>query len=334
MCILKALRLLLYPFSMLYGAIMEMRNHAFRSGLKKSVKFDIPVVSVGNLSVGGSGKTPMIKYLISQLQKDYTIGVLSRGYGRDTTGYHLVETTSEAQKVGDEPLEIKWAFPGATVAVCESRVLGIPQMLQDNESVDLVLLDDAFQHQYVKPSFSILMSTMRRPFYSDFVMPLGRLREFRKNYKRADIVVFNGSDFGFEPAIKLDIPYFVAHRENTRLAKVWGDANPIFDAPVVVSALANNAAFNEVFDREHPMAVIHAYRDHYRYTKREVRSFIEEAKNRDGVIITTAKDWVKLKPFFRESDKHVTVLVQEVGYTLPQSEAFLEMLKTAIDETS
>jgi len=317
---------------MLYGAIMELRNYAFRTGVKKSVKFDVPVVSVGNLSVGGSGKTPMIKYLISQLQETYTIGVLSRGYGRETRGYVLVDSSSEAKKVGDEPLEIKAAFPNVTVAVCESRVLGIPHLLQDNESVDLVLLDDAFQHQYVSPSFSILMSTMRRPFYSDFVMPLGRLREFRKNYKRADVIVFNGGDLSFKPSTALDIPYFVAHRENTGLKTVWGDDNPVFDAPVVVSALASNDAFNQVFDREHPMAIIHAYRDHYRYTEREVRTFIEEAINRDGVIITTAKDWVKLKPYFRDSGGQVTVLVQEVGYTLPQADAFLGMLKSAIDE--
>src|SRR5690606_18520010 len=150
---MKALRKLLLPFSLIYGAVTSIRNFLFEKGYLKSVSFDIPVICVGNLSTGGTGKSPMIEFLIKNLKEDYQIGVVSRGYKRKTKGFVEVEVNHSAPEVGDEPLQIKRKYPDVSVVVSEKRSMGIGKI---KDRVDVVLLDDAFQHRSVTPSFSIL----------------------------------------------------------------------------------------------------------------------------------------------------------------------------------
>ena len=184
-------KIFLFPLAVLYDAITRLRNHLFDSGLKPSFEFETRVISVGNLAVGGTGKTPMTEYLIRILCKDFKISTLSRGYGRRTKGLRFGSNDDTATTLGDEPYQLYRKFNHqVTVAVGEDRAFAIPNILQQFPETEIILMDDAFQHRFVKPQLSILVSEFNNPFYADFVMPFGRLREARKGVARADLIVF------------------------------------------------------------------------------------------------------------------------------------------------
>lgn len=179
----------LIPLSWLYGLAVNTRNFCFDVGLLRSRSFYVPVISVGNITVGGTGKTPHVEYLIRLLQKRYKVAVLSRGYKRKTKGYIVADENATARTVGDEPYQVKRKFPDATVAVCKSRTEGIDRLTRDDRQLDVVLLDDAFQHRYVKPGINILLVDYHRLIIYDKLLPAGRLREPLSGKNRADIVI-------------------------------------------------------------------------------------------------------------------------------------------------
>ena len=186
---IKYARLLLLPFSVLYGIVVIFRNKLYDWGLFKSTRFDIPVICVGNLVVGGSGKSPVTEYLV-HLLADYKIAILSRGYGRETKGFICADQTATAKSIGDEPLQFYHKFPQVTVAVCEDRVKGIAQL---KDAHDVILLDDAFQHRRLNPGFSILLFEFQKLLTTQFLLPAGNMREPFRGYKRADILLVTKS---------------------------------------------------------------------------------------------------------------------------------------------
>ncbi len=183
------MRFLLYPFSLLYVGITWLRNRLYDTGFFSSVTFNMPVISVGNLSAGGTGKTPHIEYLVRLLQPRYTVATMSRGYKRVTRGFVLADEQADARTIGDEPMQYHAKFPGLVVSVAEERMTGIPDLLTQRPDVDVILLDDAYQHRTVKPGLNILLTEYDAPFYKDHVLPYGRLREARRGYRRADVIV-------------------------------------------------------------------------------------------------------------------------------------------------
>ncbi|MFT5102536.1 MAG: tetraacyldisaccharide 4'-kinase [Candidatus Latescibacterota bacterium] len=183
---MKLLRLLLFPFSLIYGFIMVLRNYFYDKGWFRSKRYNVPVICVGNLSVGGTGKSPMIEFIIETLQADYKVAALSRGYKRKTRGYLEASIGSTAKEVGDEPLQFKQNYPNVTVAVCEDRQTGIEKLQQKAE---VILLDDAFQHRKVEASTNILLTTFDNLFIDDFMLPTGNLREPKGGFARADIII-------------------------------------------------------------------------------------------------------------------------------------------------
>ena len=185
----RLVQLLLAPISLLYGLGVALHRLAYASGLLKAVSFSVPVISIGNLSMGGAGKTPHIEWLVRFLKPYISVATLSRGYRRKTMGFLFVKPEMSAREAGDEPLQFKRKFPDIPVAVSESRVLGIPQIMSDFPQTQAILLDDAFQHRAVQPGLNILLTEFRRPFFKDFLLPSGRLREWRSSYKRADMII-------------------------------------------------------------------------------------------------------------------------------------------------
>ena len=183
---MNKLRKLLFPFSLVYGSILAFRNLCYDKGWFESKSYNRPIICVGNLSTGGTGKSPMIEYLISFLIKDYKVAVLSRGYKRKTNGFKKVLIDSLAENVGDEPLQFKQKFPDIVVAVCANRQEGIKKI---KNKADVILLDDAFQHRKVKASTNILLTTFNDLYIHDVVLPAGNLRESKRGSKRADLVV-------------------------------------------------------------------------------------------------------------------------------------------------
>ncbi len=177
------------PFSLLYGCVMLLRNKLYDFKILKSTSFEIPTITVGNLSVGGTGKTPHIEYLIRLLKQEFYIATLSRGYGRKTSGFILADTQSTSIEIGDEPLQFKKKFTNIRVAVDEERVRGVSYLLKEHPALQCVLLDDAFQHRKINSGKSILLTEFSHLYSSDFVVPSGGLREFKSGAARADIII-------------------------------------------------------------------------------------------------------------------------------------------------
>ncbi|MGH2552342.1 MAG: tetraacyldisaccharide 4'-kinase, partial [Chitinophagaceae bacterium] len=186
---LKSFRILLLPFALLYWFGISIRNWLYDKKIFHSVSFGLPVICVGNLSAGGTGKSPMVEYLIEKLKDKYKVATLSRGYKRKTKGYTLASNHSTALEIGDEPMQFHLKFPDVPVAVGERRIEAIPQLLHDKPETKAIILDDAFQHRAIRAGLNILLTEYNNLFVHDFYLPTGDLRDLKKNYKRADIIV-------------------------------------------------------------------------------------------------------------------------------------------------
>ncbi len=296
---------LLIPFSWLFDFATRIRNYLFDIGHKKSFRFDTMVISVGNLNVGGSGKTPMIEYLIRLLSDRYRVATLSRGYGRSTRGVRIASANDNARSIGDEPYQLMRKFENKiSVAVGEERALAIPTILNECTEVNVILLDDAFQHRTVIPQLSILVTDHEKPFYKDYLLPFGRLREARKGAKRADIIVVtkckelnqNNRDIIRQEIQKITGPkpvFFSAL--SFQAPRPIGHTEAITKKVVVVSGIAKNDAFAATVTSQYEMHHHFRFADHHRYTAEDIKK-INSVVSQAGslAIVTTEKDMVKL----------------------------------------
>ncbi|RYF95833.1 MAG: tetraacyldisaccharide 4'-kinase, partial [Chitinophagaceae bacterium] len=183
--LLKPVRILLFPFSLLYALAVCTRNTLYNAGILKAQTFDLPLICIGNLSAGGTGKSPMVEYLVRLLSPKFKAAVLSRGYKRNTKGYLLADATATASTIGDEPMQIFRKFPSITVAVGEKRAAAIPQILRDRPATKFILLDDAFQHRQVKAGLNILLTDFNDLYPGDWFLPTGNLRDEKRSADRA-----------------------------------------------------------------------------------------------------------------------------------------------------
>lgn len=303
------LRWLLAPFSLLWYLGSRLRNHLYDIGYKASIEFTVPTLSVGNLTVGGTGKTPMVEYLIRLLQHDYQVATLSRGYGRKTRGFRLAGPADDAASIGDEPLQMYRKFsPGTAVTVCEDRVYAIPCILTERPETNLVILDDAYQHRPLKASFSILLSDYNRPFYADWVLPAGRLREPRAGAQRADAVVITKCPTDLPVAeqeaitaavqdySRPDVPVFFAGLTYGELAP-FGESRPERSKRrvVLVTGIAQTAPLLSYLQARYEVLEHLQFADHHAYTTRDAARMAARAQELEADLITTEKDAVKLR---------------------------------------
>ena len=305
------LKLLLLPVYLLYSILIRIRNILFDVGFLKSKKFNIPVISVGNMCVGGSGKTPHVEYIIRLINDSKNISVLSRGYGRRSKGFLNVTPQSSAKIVGDEPLQIASKYPNVSVAVCERRVSGIMKLLK--QKVSLILLDDAFQHRWVQPGLSILLTKYDNLFVNDVLLPLGSLREHKHGYSRADIIVVTGTP---NPLLPLDEYRLIEQISPFYNQKVcfsyvkYLDAISIFSDKkialngkkiLLVTGIENpNSFINYLEDTNNEIAHHLKYRDHYNYRDKDVKKIISKFNSitsTEKLILTTEKDSFRLLKF-------------------------------------
>lgn len=340
------------PLSWIYGGILALRNWFFNNGLNKSFRFDFPVISVGNLSTGGTGKTPHIEFLAKLLKDKYSVGVVSRGYGRKTKGFFIVNETSTTTEVGDEPLQIKLNHPQIQVAVGEQRILAIPSLLNEAPETQVVLLDDAYQHRYVKPGLNILLSDYSRMFYDDFVLPAGNLREFRKGYRRADVIVVTKCPPNINNEQKQLIISRIKPRKHQQVFFTWLNYGTPYKLGAPQEMLESMAQHNVQFfggiantkPVEQYLAQCTAgyevkqLTDHFNYTA-EALAEIETTFNAWGksnkVLLTTQKDAVKL---MQGSLKDVAtklplyVLPIEIGMNDSEKQQFASVVETYIQK--
>lgn len=308
------IRYILYPFAVLYDAVTSVRNLLFDKKIFKSIAFEVSSVGVGNLNVGGSGKTPMIEYLIRLLSDNYQIATLSRGYKRTTKGYLMANDNTTTAEIGDEPSQFYFKYgKRISVAVGEERVLAIPAILSDKPETDMILLDDVYQHRHVKPKVLILLSTYQQPFYHDLLLPSGRLRESRRGAERADIIIVTKCPQQLDHKEKDEIRAAIAAYNNkapvfftsivygTPLS-YFGDTSLVEKQEVVLlSGLANADLFETYASTKYRLIRHFRYQDHYDYTRADidrVQKFVKNnAEKNQPVILTTEKDIVKLRHF-------------------------------------
>ncbi len=296
-------RKILYPFSLLYGSAAAIRNIAFDRKILFSKSYTIPVIAIGNLSTGGTGKTPMTEYLIELLCQEYKLGIVSRGYGRKTKG--LLEATSEHESIdiGDESLKILAKYSDVKLAVAEKRKEGIDYLLNKYPDLQIILLDDAFQHRYVKASFHILLTTFQEPFYKDLVLPAGNLREFSSGKKRADLIVITKTPSSIDHETALKIEKKIGHPHvlfsslgYSELISVSSERQEVHKKVIVATGIAQPKLMLNHISKSHQILKHFSYPDHYNFSQKEIGNWLNYIKLRSDVsVITTEKDWARLK---------------------------------------
>ena len=302
---MNLLRKLLFPFAILYGLITSIRNFLFDKGILKSYSFDLPIIVVGNLSVGGTGKTPQIEYLIRLLSDKYKVATLSRGYKRESKGFILAQANATAKILGDEPFQFFEKFKNIQVAVDANRKNGIEQLLTQKDKPDVILLDDAFQHRKVKAGFYILLTSYGELFSDDFILPTGNLRESRSGAKRANMVIVTKCPNVLSQEQQNDIRKKLKLTANQELYFtfieyddfVFGENQNINvsqvkkNPKILVAGIAKPKPFFDFLQNEKDVCL--TFPDHHNFNDKDILEIKKLAKNNE--IITTEKDFVRLK---------------------------------------
>lgn len=340
--------LILKPLSWIYGMVTAVRNKLFDWHIFKQHTFPVPVLVIGNLAVGGTGKTPHTEYIVDLLRKEYHIGVLSRGYRRRTKGFILADKRSTPAAIGDEPYQIYQKYGhDIRVAVCESRAKGIKELLRLDPRINLIVLDDAFQHRYVKPSTSIVLTEWHRPVYNDEMLPLGRLRESVRALLRTDIVIVTKCPTDIRPRdvsiiydnLKL-FPFqrlYFSHYRYGHLVSVFPDEvryvpglewlNPD-DAVLVVTGIANPRPLVRYIKGFKAKVNVVRFPDHHNFSRRDFNELAKAFNQLEGThkyIVTTEKDSVRManNPYFppelKTSTFYLPIKVEFMPQKMPQN---------------
>lgn len=330
--LIKSIRIVLFPFSLLFGLIVIVRNYLYDKNILKSVSFNLPIISVGNLSVGGTGKSPMVEYLVRQLFTNYQLATLSRGYKRKTKGYALANEATTALEIGDEPMQFHTKFPEVAVAVGEERIVAIPQLLHDRPSTQVIILDDAFQHRSIKAGFNIMLTEYHNLFTRDFFLPTGDLRDQRSSYKRADVIIVTKCPPGLSLSEKQSLireieplpsqkVYFTTIVYSQPYHIVDHTLRPLTeeDETLLVTGIANPAPLKSFLHNTVKTYYEQNFSDHHIFTiddMAEISKKFEDIQADSKVIVTTEKDAMRLAKFSSQ-------LLQMPMYVLPIEHRFL-----------
>lgn len=350
---------ILLPCSKIYGAVTYMRNKFFDWGILKQHEFEVPIIVVGNLTVGGTGKTPHVEHIVEAMRHSHHVAVLSRGYKRRTKGFVLANNRSTPRDIGDEAFQIYHKFGGEIVmAVCEDRVKGINELLKIDPMINLIVLDDAFQHRYVKPRVAILITEYGRPVYDDKLLPYGRLRESVRGMTRADIVITTKcpddiTALNYRLVSKhLELfPYqslFFSKYVYQNLVPLFPDAVHAVpyldwmgknDTILAVAGIGNPRPFVRYLKSFLPRVKVNVFPDHHNYSRKDIeflKNRYNSMKGENRIIITTEKDAVRLScnPYFPHELKAVTFYLPiEVEFiNRSNSDEFADAIRKYIKE--
>ena len=346
---LNTIRILLFPISLLYGLVVILRNWCFDKKLFASASFNLPLISVGNLAVGGTGKSPMVEFLIRKLQHQFTIAVLSRGYKRKTTGYALATKLSTALEIGDEPMQFHKKFPELAMAVGERRLEAIPQLLHDCPDTQAIILDDAFQHRAVKAGLNILLTDYSNLFTRDWFLPTGDLRDQKNSYRRAEILVVTKCEkdlslkeqqdtlkeisplphqHAFFSYIDYGEPYHIVTREPLTIHSGI--------EVLLVTGIANPAPLKKYLDQRTQAYYEIDYSDHHIFSIDDLRAISRRFNGitaKEKIILTTEKDAVRLIKFEQMLNGMPFYVVPiESGFLFKDEDRFTDLIVTFIRE--
>ncbi len=336
----KNLAIITFPLSLVYGLLVGFRNKLFDLKILKSTEFDIPVISIGNITVGGTGKTPHIEYLINLLHKEFRIATLSRGYKRKTRDFILASKKSSTDDIGDEPKQLKQKFPDISVAVDSKRVAGINRLLEKEKHLDAILLDDAYQHRYVKPGLSILLIDHNRPLCADHLLPYGNLRENKNEIRRADIIIITKSPQEAKPVDKkifirelkvlaYQFLYFTTYRykepvpvsENSAKPPEYQQIKHDKSSILLVTGIARSASLVEFLRNYSDNITEIKFPDHHKYTSadlQKIKARFDKLPGKNKYIFTTEKDAVRFREL-KMPDSEICSLM----YLIPVEVKFL-----------
>jgi tetraacyldisaccharide 4'-kinase len=337
--VLKSFRYFLFPFSIIYGGAIIVRNFLFDKKILHSSQFNFPIICVGNLAAGGTGKSPMVEYLIELLQQQYKVATLSRGYMRKTKGFAIANGKTTALEIGDEPMQFHQKYPEVTVAVGEERVVAIPQLLYAKPETDVIILDDALQHRQVSAGLNILLTDYNNLFTRDFMLPTGDLRDVRLSKKRADIFVVTKCKADIDEVEKASIVKEIAPTENQQVfftEIIYTQPYHLFtkekvnfgiDAHVLlITGIANPTTIKQFLQKNVQGFDMLQYADHHIFTVSDLnkikQQFLQNAAT-NKIIITTEKDAVRLQKFEKElADFPIYVLPIQQRILFNEAEKF------------
>lgn len=308
---MKLLRILLFPFSLIYGGIIYLRNRLYDLGIFKSESFDVPTINVGNLALGGSGKSPHVAWLVKHFSTPNT-AILSRGYGRKTSGFKIFEKGDTSSVIGDEPLMYAKKFPGVIVAVSEKRVVGMKFLQKLSAPPEIIILDDAFQHRAIQPKVNLLLTTWQKPFWNDLMLPTGTLRDNKMEAKRANAIIITKCPFPWQEeemekfrnkCRKYKKPVFFSRFRYSEITNLnTGENFPNeklreYNDALIITAIANPSLLEKEVEKYIPKFTALHFRDHHAYTTGDIEKanqIIDNFAHSNNCIITTEKDAVKL----------------------------------------
>ena len=308
----KTLACLLFPFTMWYAIGVAVRNLLWDTGVRKQQSPHVTTIGVGNLATGGTGKTPMVEYLLRLFGPDMHVAMLSRGYGRGTKGFIVADpANAEVDTLGDEPAMIARKFPNVTTAVSENRLFGISNLLSLNDPPSLVVLDDVFQHRWIKPTVNILLTEYHRPYFSDRILPYGNLREFRSAHSRANIIIVTKSPQEIQPldrrnyiarlGLKAHQRVFFAHIEYQQPLPLWHGVDTLdLSVPhnlLLVTGIASPRPLLNHLKKTHTVTHL-PFPDHHQFTQADIQTIVDTfaaiPQDQPRAIITTEKDAIRL----------------------------------------
>ena len=310
------MRLFLYFFSIIFKLITSFRNYLFDHNILKSKQYNIPVICVGNLSVGGSGKTPHINLIAKLLSQNYKIAIISRGYKRNLSGFNYVEIDSNAYSIGDEPLQIKNTNPSCIVAVNNDRQKAIEKIINDHPKIDIILLDDGFQHRKVRAGLNIITTPFKLPYINNQILPLGTLREAIVGADRADIIIVSKSpdNLSIDDKLKFQKKLNIKNNQTIFFSKIsYGKFKCLqngtelqnkkkYDITLVTGIADADPLINYLLKQKYNLSVM-KFSDHHKYTNIDVKKILYQHlsnKNAKKLILTTEKDATKLKQFLND----------------------------------
>ena len=346
---MKYLRILLFPFSILYGIIVFIRNKFYDWHLISSARFEIPTIVVGNISMGGTGKSPHIEYLIRLLKEEFKIATLSRGYGRQTNGFILSDKQSTAKDIGDEPKQFKSKFDEVAVAVDAKRVNGINQLVKKVAGLQVILLDDAFQHRAVSAGLSILLTDYNKMYCDDYILPMGNLRESRSSAKRADIIIVTKcpEHLSDEEINRLTEKLNTSSFQNVYFSYIkYGEVIKLFGNKeqeqinyldgqcdvVLLTGIANTQPLEDYLNSKTKTLINIKFPDHHQFTSKDLHHVIEKFNtiaSEKKIILTTEKDAMRLMDSeFKEllKDLHLFYLPIEIQFNKNDQTSFNQQI--------
>lgn len=308
--ITQLFKICLLPFAWLYDAITSIRNWAFDNQKLSETSFRIPIINVGNLAVGGTGKTPHVEYIANLLRNKYKTATLSRGYKRKTTGLVFADHKANANTIGDEPMQYFFKFSNVTVAVCEKRVDGVKGIIEQDKTTRAVICDDAYQHRYIKPDINILLTDYKRTYVNDYLLPYGRLRENKNGAQRAHIIIVTKCPKNISITEREEIIKELRPLPDQEVYFSYITYCPMYDFMgidavaeiknkniLLITGIANNESIVQHLKMFNQSVKVQQYPDHHYFTPHEI-DFMKETYDQwevtNKVIVTTEKDIVRL----------------------------------------